>query len=73
VRDQSLLRNVETPCTVSDILYFAILLAGNDLAWQANSITEDEAVAHEANLARYADLLIEAEEDIADLRAALAA
>ena len=73
VRDQSLLRNVETPCTVSDILYFAILLAGNDLAWQANSITEDEAVAHEANLARYADILIEAEEDIADLRAALAA
>lgn len=73
VRDQSLLRNVETPCTVSDILYFSILLAGNELAWQANPVTADHAVAHEANLARYADLLIEAEEDIADLRAALAA
>jgi HD-like signal output (HDOD) protein len=71
VREQSRLRDVETPCTVSDILYFAIVLAGNDLAWQTNPVTAAEV--HEANLARYADLLLEAEEDIADLRAALAA
>jgi len=71
VRDQSRLRDVETPCTVSDILYFSIVLAGNDLPWQTNPVPAAET--QEANLARYADLLLEAEEDIADLRAALAA
>lgn len=71
VRDQSRLRSVETPCTVSDILYFSIMLAGNNLAWQTNPITAAED--HESNLERYADLLLEAGEDIADLRAALSA
>jgi len=73
VHDQSRLRNIETPCTVSDILYFSIMLAGSDLAWQANTGPAAESSAHEANLARYADLLLEAEDDIADLRATLAA
>ena len=73
MHDQSRLRNIETPCTVSDILYFSIMLAGSDLAWQANTGPAAESSAHEANLARYADLLLEAEDDIADLRATLAA
>jgi HD-like signal output (HDOD) protein len=73
VRDQSRLRDVETPCTVSDILYFSIVLAANDLAWQANPVSAAKASTQEADRARYADLLLEAEEDIADLRAALAA
>lgn len=71
VCDQSRLRNVETPCTVSDVLYFATMLARSDLPWQNSPAVTTEA--HKDDLARYADLLREAEDDIADLRAALAA
>lgn len=73
VRDQSHLRNVETPCTIGDVLYFAIVLADNDLAWQNSASGSAEAAWHEAERARYADLLKEAEEDIGELRAALSA
>jgi HD-like signal output (HDOD) protein len=73
VRDQSQLRTIETPCTLSDILYFAKLLANSKPAWQAGETGSDQAAEHEENRARYADLLREAEEDILDLRAALAA
>ncbi len=69
VRDQKLLRNTHTPCTVADVLHFSIVLAGNDLAWQASPVAGE----NEADLAMYVDLLTDADEDIADLRAALTA
>jgi hypothetical protein len=73
VRDQSHLSRVETPCTISDVLYFAIVLAGNGLPWQNGPITVEEEARREADRARYADLLKEADEDINELRAALSA
>ncbi len=73
VRDQSHLSPVETPCTISDILYFAIALADNGLPWQNNTHDADEEARREADRARYADLLQTAEEDIVELRAALSA
>jgi HD-like signal output (HDOD) protein len=73
VRNQSHLRSVETPCTIGDILYFAILLAGNSLAWQAQAISPEEEARRETDRARYADLLKEADEDIVELRNALSA
>jgi len=73
VRDQSHLSSVESPCTISDILYFAIVLAGNGLPWQNSTIGAEEEARHEADRARYADLLQTAEEEIVELRAALSA
>lgn len=63
----------ETPCTVRDILYFAKLLADNTPEWQAEHVGTDESATRMADKARYADLLNEAAEDIAELRAALGA
>jgi len=71
VRDQSHLSPVETPCTISDILYFAIALAGNGLPWHNSNLGAEELAKREADGARYADLLKTAEEDLAELRAAL--
>jgi HD-like signal output (HDOD) protein len=73
VRDQSHLSAVESPCTISDILYFAIVLAGNGLPWQNSTHDAEEEARREADRARYADLLQTAEEDIVELRAALSA
>lgn len=73
VRDQSHLSPVETPCTISDILYFAILLAGNGLPWQNSTLDAEEQVRRDADHARYADLLETAEEEMVELRAALSA
>ncbi|UCV18404.1 HDOD domain-containing protein [Ferribacterium limneticum] len=73
VRDQSHLSSVESPCTISDILYFAIVLAGNGLPWQNSTHDAEEEARREADRARYADLLQTAEEDIVELRAALSA
>ena len=73
VRDQSHLSRVETPCTISDVLYFAIVLAGNGLPWQSSVIDAEEEARREADRLRYADLLTAAEEDIIELRAALSA
>lgn len=72
VRDQNQMRNVETPCSLADILYFAKLLADGKPLWQQACLNGDDAAAEEENRQRYADLLHEAEEDILDLRAALA-
>lgn len=72
VRDHDQLQNVETPCSVRDVLYFANLLAGCDAEWTHTVSDEAEIAARAADHARYADLLEEAEEDIAELRAALA-
>lgn len=73
VRDQGETRNVETPCTVRDVLYFAKLLAGGPQEWQPGQFSPAEIKARNADQARYADLLEEAEEDIQELRSALAA
>lgn len=73
VRDQSQMRNVETPCTLADILYFAKQLADCQPQWLLAHGTGDNTASHEESRLRYADLLHEAEEDILDLRAALAA
>lgn len=73
VRDQGETRSVETPCTVRDVLYFAKLLAGGRQEWQPEQFSPAEIEARNADQARYADLLEEAEEDIQELRSALAA
>ena len=73
VRDQSHLSPVETPSTISDVLYFAIALAGNGLPWQSSTLDAEEVARREADCMRYADLLKTAEDDIAELRAALSA
>lgn len=73
VRDQSHLSRVETPCTISDILYFAIALSDNCLPWQRSVVDTEEEVRREEDRLRYADLLKSAEEDIIELRAALSA
>jgi putative nucleotidyltransferase with HDIG domain len=67
------LPHVETPCTISDVLYFANLLAGVDVDWLPCSSSPADEEARAADRARYADLLEEAAEDIAELRASLAA
>lgn len=73
VRDQSVMRNVETPCSLADILYFAKQLADSKPQWQLAYLNGDDAATDEESRLRYADLLHEAEEDILDLRAALSA
>ncbi len=71
VRDHDRLQNVETPCSVRDVLYFANLLAGSDVEWLPNDIPADEAELREADRERYIDLLNEAEDDIRELHSAL--
>jgi HD-like signal output (HDOD) protein len=73
VRNQSHLSRVEAPCTISDILYFAIVLAGNGPSWQHTAMDPEQEASREADRARYSDLLTAAEEDILELRAALSA
>lgn len=73
VRDQSHLTRVETACTISDVLYFAIVLAGNGLSWQNSPIDAEEEARREADRERSTDILQEAEADIVELRAALSA
>lgn len=73
VRDQSLMREVESPCSLGDILFFAKQLAESRPQWQLAYQNESDAASQEANRLRYADLLHEAEEDILDLRASLSA
>lgn len=72
VRDHEHLRQVDTPCTVRDVLYFANLLGGDDSQWK---MPESEDAASQAQRAadqeRFHDLIAEAEEDIAAVRASL--
>uniref|UniRef100_Q47IF2 Putative signal transduction protein n=1 Tax=Dechloromonas aromatica (strain RCB) TaxID=159087 RepID=Q47IF2_DECAR len=73
VRDQNQLRSIETPCSISDVLHFAKLLADTQPAWQTANLDAQQTEALAAERSRYADLLQEAEEDILELRAALSA
>ncbi len=73
VRDHNHIRSVETPCCVRDVLYFANLLADDDMSWlPSNPISPSEIESRQADRARYADLLQEAQEDIQSLYSALA-
>lgn len=73
IRDQDTLHSVDDPCSLTDVLYFANLLAGGSFEWMSGGVLSEEdpfvALARE----RYAALLEEAEEDILELRSALAA
>jgi len=71
IRDHDRLQNVETPCTVRDVLYFANLLAGGDKEWMGKEVDDEARELREADRARYLDLVEEAEEDIGHLRLAL--
>jgi HD-like signal output (HDOD) protein len=61
----------ETPCTVTDILYFARLLADGAPDWESAELGAEDIAARAADRERYADLLKEAEEDIFEIRAVL--
>lgn len=67
------LHRISTPCSVGDVLYFANLLAGGDQEWLPDDLTQQELAAREMDRLRYAELLAEAQADIAELRQALAA
>lgn len=72
VRDHDHIHSVATPCNVRDVLYFANLLAENDMSWlPCNPLSAAEADARQADRARYADLLQEAQDDIQSLYSAL--
>ena len=73
VRDHHQLMNVETPCSVRDVLYFANLLTDNSLQLLGIDTDPAETEARAADRARYLDLVTEAEDDIRELRAALKA
>jgi len=72
VRDHDRLRNIETPCNVGDILYFANLLAPEAALGVADNLDPANSELLQADRERYADLLQEAEEDILELQAAIA-
>ncbi len=74
VHDHETLREVDNPCTLTDVLYFANLLAGGgNFEWMSGGVLSDENPYANAARERYASLLQEAEEDILDVRSALAA
>jgi hypothetical protein len=54
-----------------DVLYFANLMASDDQAWMPNDLPPEESETRDADRARYADLIEEAAEDIAELHIAL--
>jgi len=74
IHDHESMRDVDNPCTLSDVLYFANLLAGGgNFEWMSGGVLSDENPFAAAARERYASLLEEAEEDILEVRAALAA
>lgn len=73
VREHEKVANVAAPNSLKDILYFANILAGDHPLWalrERPAFATPEALA--ADRERYTDLLEEAQDDIAELRAALA-
>lgn len=74
VRDHDHLRTSdEVPCNLSDVIYFANLLAGGNFEWLRTFDGPRSVEASAADRERYADILEEAEDDIRELRVALAA
>ena len=70
-RDHHQFMNVETPCSVRDVLYFANLLADADPLLIDAETDPVKVETRAADRLRYVDLIKEAEEDILDLRNAL--
>jgi len=64
--------NTDNPCTLRDILYFANLLAGDQVEWLPGQ-NQPVSETAEADRARYADLLEEAADEIRELHSALSA
>ena len=73
VRDHDRQHNMENPCTLPDVVYFANILAGGNYEWLQGADGAQSVEDSAAQRERYADLLEEAEDDIQELRAALAA
>ncbi|HJW26229.1 MAG TPA: HDOD domain-containing protein [Rhodocyclaceae bacterium] len=72
VRDHDQPRcGTDDPCTLRDVVYFANLLAG-DVFERLPGPAPAQSEAEAQDRARYADLLEEAEDDIRELRSALA-
>ena len=72
VRDHEHIQHVGTPCNVRDVLYFANLLADDDMSWlPTQPLSADEIEARQADRECYANLLEEARDDIQSLYAAL--
>ena len=72
VRDHDQPGNVETPCTVKDMIYFANLLASRDATEIPGTPLAPDTPRQQQDRERYADLLAEAADDIAQLQHALA-
>lgn len=74
VRDHDQLRSKsDSAMTLSDVLYFANLLAGGNFEWLHKFDGPRNVEASAADRERFADILEEAEDDIRELRTALAA
>lgn len=74
VRDHDQLRSKsDSAMTLSDVLYFANLLAGGNFEWMHKFDGPRNVEASAADRERFADILEEAEDDIRELRTALAA
>lgn len=73
IRDHEYLHQVETPCTVRDALYFANLLADDDMTWlPRRPLSPAEEEARQIDRERYVDLIKEARDDIQELYTSLA-
>lgn len=73
VRDHDHLRDLDNPCTLSDVIYFANVLSGGNFEWLPGSSGSENPEVVEAVRHRFEALLEEAEDEIRDLRAALSA
>jgi len=73
VQDHDHLKNIETPCSVGDVLYFANLLAVTPEIFLPGDVNSANIELMNSQRERYIDILSEAEEDIQDLKAALSA
>lgn len=73
VRDHDQPQNIEAPSSLADILYFANLLAMENRGALLTEVAPQVIDQGIADRQRFADLLAEAEDDIRELRSALAA
>ncbi|MBS1190720.1 MAG: putative signal transduction protein [Rhodocyclaceae bacterium] len=73
VRDHERPCGTDTPFSLRDVLYFANLLAGGKFEWLPGAPAAADSETLDQDRARYADLVAEAEDDIRELQAALAA
>lgn len=71
VRDHDRTQIIEMPSTLRDVLYFANLMSGHDQEWMPTDLPAEEQETRDADRARYADLMEEAAEEIAELHLAL--